>query len=461
MSHASARPPGRQPGGQQGELVGQLVELEVGAVAHGGHCVARLDGRVVFVRHTLPGEVVRARITEGGAGSRYLRADAVEVLSPSPDRVAPPCPYSGPGACGGCDWQHAALPAQRALKAAVVHEQLHRLAGLDVDVTVEPLGDRIDGLAWRTRVQHGVTDNGRLGFRRHRSHDVLAVDACPITHESAAAVGHLGVSWPGAQGVEVAAPAGSAERLVVVTPRDPEGRRLRLPEVDASVAVVGAREPGSALQRVRGRTWVAEQVAVEDWRREFRVTGAGFWQVHPAAATTFVAAVLDLLGPRAGERALDLYSGVGLFAAALAHRVGPSGAVVAVESDARAVADARRNLHDLEQVRLVRGAVATALPGALAGLPGAVADVVVLDPPRVGAGRRVVEQLCRAGPRAICYVACDPAALARDVATAGEQGYRLAALRAFDAFPMTHHVECVALLTQTLTQPVSRTDEPA
>jgi tRNA/tmRNA/rRNA uracil-C5-methylase (TrmA/RlmC/RlmD family) len=447
VTDASAGPSVEQPGGQPDQLVGQLVELEVGAVAHGGHCVARLHGRVVFVRHTLPGEIVRARVTEGGEGSRYLRADAVEILSASPDRVAPPCPYSGPGACGGCDWQHAGLPAQRALKAAVVREQLHRLARLDVDVTVEPLGDRADGLGWRTRVQHGVDGNGRLGFRRHRSHDVLAVDACPITHESVAAVGHLGVSWPGAGSVEVAAAAGGAERLVVVTPRDPEGRRLRLPEVDASVAVVdaGAGEPGPALQRVKGRTWVAEQVAVGDWRREFRVTGAGFWQVHPAAATTFVATVLDLLAPRAGERALDLYSGVGLFAAALAHRVGPSGAVVAVESDARAVADARRNLHDLDQVRLVRGAVAKALPEALAGLPGGVADVVVLDPPRVGAGRRVVEQLCQSGPRAICYVACDPAALARDVATAGEQGYQLAALRAFDAFPMTHHVECVAL----------------
>jgi len=221
--------------------------------------------------------------------------------------------------------------------------------------------------------------------------------------------------------------------------------------VDAAVAVADTSpgEPGPALRRVKGRTWVAERVAVGDWQREFRITGGGFWQVHPAAAETFVAVVLDLLAPRAGERALDLYSGVGLFAAALADRVGPSGAVVAVESDARAVADARRNLHDLDQVRLVRGAVATALPGALAALPGETADLVVLDPPRVGAGRRVVEQLCRAAPRAICYVACDPAALARDLATAGEQGYGLAALRAFDAFPMTHHVECLALLTRT------------
>jgi tRNA/tmRNA/rRNA uracil-C5-methylase (TrmA/RlmC/RlmD family) len=138
---------------------------------------------------------------------------------------------------------------------------------------------------------------------------------------------------------------------------------------------------------------------------------------------------------------------VGLFAAALADRVGPSGAVVAVEGDPRAVGDARRNVHDLPQVQLVQGSVGPALAGALAALPGAASDVVVLDPPRSGAGRAVVEALCAARPRAICYVACDPAALARDLATATEHGYRLAELRAFDAFPMTHHVECVALLT--------------
>lgn len=429
-------------------LVGHEAELEVGPVAHGGHCAARLDGRVVFVRHALPGELVRARVTEGDEGARFLRADAVEVLRASPERVVPPCPYAGPGRCGGCDWQHASLPTQRELKTAVVREQLRRLAGLDVDVCVEPLPGRDDGLGWRTRVQLGVDAEGRLGYHRHRSHDIVAVEACPITHEAVAEVGHLAASWPGVTGVEVVAPATGDQRLVVVTAQG-TGTRVRLPELNASVAVeeVGGRDSGPGLTRIKGRTWVRETVAAGEWEREFRVTGGGFWQVHPAAAATFVGAVLDQLDPRPGERALDLYSGVGLFAAALADRVGPTGSVVAVEADERAVADARRNLHDLGQVRLVTGAVARALPQALAELDGPP-DLVVLDPPRVGAGREVIEALCACGPRAIVYVACDPAALARDVAIGAERGYRLAALRAFDAFPMTHHVECVALLTR-------------
>jgi tRNA/tmRNA/rRNA uracil-C5-methylase (TrmA/RlmC/RlmD family) len=435
--------------------VGRVVELEVGSVAHGGHCVARLDGRVVFVRHALPGEQVRARVTEGDDTARYLRADTVEVLGASPDRVEPPCPYAGPGACGGCDWQHATPAAQRELKAAVVREQLWRLARLDVPVTVEALPGRDDGLGWRTRVQHSVGDSGRLGFRRHRSHDVVVVDQCPITHPDVAAVGHLGATWPGLSVVEVVAAGDGDHRLVVVSPRRDWRGPTGLPQVEASVAVAPTVDPGprrdadgpASLSRVRGRTWLRERVVAGDWERDFRVTGGGFWQVHPAAAATFVATVLDLLRPAPGERVLDLYSGVGLFAAALADRVGPSGAVVAVEGDPRAVGDARRNVHDLPQVQLVQGSVGPALAGALAALPGAASDVVVLDPPRSGAGRAVVESLCAARPRAICYVACDPAALARDLATATEHGYRLAELRAFDAFPMTHHVECVALLT--------------
>lgn len=430
-------------------LVGQVVDLEVGPVAHGGHCVARLAGQVVFVRHALPGERVRARITEGGTDSRFLRADAIEVIEASADRVPSRCPAAGPGLCGGCDWQHARPEAQRRLKSAVVREQLRRLAALEFDVEVEALpvpAGSPDGLGWRTRVQHGVDAEGRLGYHRHRSHDVLAVADCPISHPDLAAVGHLGQPWGRAARVDVAVATTSAERLVVVTPASPAGRRLTLPDVDASVAVSEPHDPAAPLTRVRGRTWIRETVTVGDWRRDFRVSGAGFWQVHPAAAATFVAVVLDQLDPKPGERVLDLYSGVGLFAAALADRVGPSGAVAAVEGDARAVADARRNLHDLPGVQLHQGDVGRRLDDALAVLPDGAVDVVVLDPPRAGAGRDVVARLCAAAPRAISYVACDPAALARDVRTAADHGYRLAALRAFDAFPMTHHVECIALL---------------
>ncbi|GAB3592670.1 class I SAM-dependent RNA methyltransferase [Angustibacter peucedani] len=411
-------------------------------MAHGGFCVARHEGRVVFVRHTLPGERVRARVTEGGTSSRFLRADAVEVLDASPDRVEPRCPVSGPGGCGGCDWQHAALPAQRRLKADVVREQLRRLAGLEVDVEVEAVPGDDDGLGWRTRVVHAVTGSGRLGFHRHRSHDLVAVETCPIADPRVQDVERAAPTWPGAATVEVVTSSGGDEPLVVVAPA---GRRRPLvpssADLPASVAVAGP----DGLDRVRGRTWVREVVPRDDAEPlQLRVTGSGFWQVHPGAAATLVEAVLRALDPQPGEQCLDLYAGVGVFALALAGRVGADGAVLAVEGDEQAVRDARRNLHDHPQVGITSGRVDQVL--AATAEQGLTADLVVLDPPREGAGRQVVEQVVATGPRAVAYVACDPAALARDVATFGELGYRLDDVRAFDCFPMTHHVECVARL---------------
>ena len=386
-----------------------VLELDVGPVAHGGICVARHEGRVVFVRHALPGERVLARITE--ERSRYARADAIEVLTPSADRVEPPCPYAGPGRCGGCDWQHATLPAQRQMKAAVVAEQLRRLARYDVDVVVEELPGASDGLGWRTRVRFAVAGDGRLGLHRHRSHEVEPVDRCLIAHPLLEQVGAEHRSWPGAQAVEVVAAVGTGETATVVSPADAAG--------DGMDTVVH--------ERAGGRTW--------------QVHGTGFWQVHPAAADTLLAAVQTFARVQPGERVVDLYAGAGLFAGGLAASAGPRGRVLAVEWDRAAAADARHNLADLPQVQVLRARVS---PPVLRR-SGPV-DVVVLDPPRTGAGGAVVDAIARLGPRAVVYVACDPASLARDVAAFDGQGYDLRGLRAFDLFPMTAHVECVALL---------------
>ncbi|PZF79568.1 class I SAM-dependent RNA methyltransferase [Jiangella anatolica] len=394
----------------RGESVaGTQVEVDVGPVAHGGVCVARHEGRAVFVRHALPGERVRIQVTEGGTEDRFWRADAVEVLTPSPDRVDPPCPWAGPGKCGGCDWQHVAVPAQRSLKAAVVAEQLERLAGLSWPVDVEPVPGDADGLDWRTRVTYAVDDAGRAGLRAHRSHTVVPIDFCRIAHADA----RLGDErWPAGSSVEVVA-ANTGERQVLV---------------DGDV--------------VEGRRHVVEEAAGRRWR----VSGGGFWQVHPGAANTLVDAVLDGVQARPGETALDLYCGVGLFAGALAPLVGSAGTVVGVEGSRQAIADARRNLHDVPWVRLLAGRVDRVLAGTgPAGVPVA-ADVVVLDPPREGAKAAVVRRIAERRPRVVAYVACDPAALARDLATFAGLGYRLTGLRAFDLFPMTHHVECVAIL---------------
>ena len=425
-----------------GLAVGDVVEVDVTAIAHGGHCIARHEGQVLFVRHTIPGERVRAVVTETGAGERFVRADAVEVLTASPDRVAAPCPWAGPGRCGGCDLQHVSLSRQRALKADVVHEQMARLARLEVDVEVEPLPGDVEGLDWRTRVEFAVDAQGRAGLRKHRSHDVVAVDHCRIASAGVDSLRVTERAWPGADAVDAVAPAEGAPVAVA------------LPVAPDDVPVVRERV---------GARWVDEHGETRALDLAFDVSARGFWQVHPGAGATFVEAVLSATSPRPGERALDLYAGVGLFAAALADAVGPQGQVVAVESDPEATAHARHNLAAHPNVAVLTARVDDAFGVARPSRRGSTkqrgsrprkasrstllptsADVVVLDPPRTGAGKGVVGELAALRPRVIAYVACDPAALARDTAYLADAGYRLDGLRAFDAFPMTHHVECVA-----------------
>jgi tRNA/tmRNA/rRNA uracil-C5-methylase (TrmA/RlmC/RlmD family) len=409
--------------------VGAVMELDVGRIASGGGCVARApDGRVVFVRHCLPGERVVARITS--VTRSFLRADAVDVLHASPDRVPPPCIHSGPGACGGCDWQHVSLPAQRRLKADLVDEQLRRLAHLEHPVEVEEVAGAADGLGWRSRVRFAVDRSGRVGFHRHRSHDVEPIEHCPIAGEAIDRLHVGGALWRGARHVEVVASSdGGTPVISVETGRN---RLVARPVVGAGLVVDGrtARRPDHVQVRVLGHRFVF---------------GPGvFWQVHPGAAEVLSTVLLEGLVPRRGERVADLYSGAGLFTVPLAAAVGPTGSVVAVERNARAMADAARNTAGLGQVELVRASVDPATIGRAVGR----ADLVVLDPAREGAGRGVMAALAGLAPRPrrIGYVSCDPASFARDLATMLEAGWTLGSLRAFDLFPMTEHVELVAFL---------------
>ncbi len=348
-------------------LVGARFDVEVGAVAHGGHFVARHEGRVIFVRHALPGEQVTVEITEDSG--RFLRGDAIDIAEASPHRVPAPCPLAHPGGCGGCDFQHVELAEQRRLKGDVVSEQLSRLAGLEREVVVEPVPGDEDGLFWRTRMQYVHLPGGEKGLRKHRSHEVVIVDRCLIAHPD-------------------------------------------------------AREPDRSGP-------VVEEVVTDHGTHSFTVAGDGFWQVHPGSPRVLVETVLRMLAPEVGERVLDLYAGVGLFTAFLAEAVGPTGSVVAIESDRKAAELARTNLDGHAQATVRTDRVDRAIRRS------EPVDLVVLDPPRAGAKRQVVRSIMGLSPRAVAYVACDPAALARDLAYFAEGGYRLADLRAFDLFPMT------------------------
>lgn len=370
------------------------VELELERVAHGGSVVGRVGEKVVFVTGGLPGELVRAAVTS--TSRRFDRARVVEVLRPAPGRVVPPCPIADE--CGGCDWQHASGETQLALKTAVVAELLQRMAGIEWAGRVQSVGVATGS---RSRMRYGVAPDGSVGLRGRRSREIVPLPP----------IGCM-VAAPGPDVSELRRLARGAQQLEVVN-------------ADGAVTVLADGRP-----RVGGRT-VTQRVR----DREYTVSANGFWQVHPAAAELLTGAVLAGLAPEAGESALDLYCGVGLFAGAL---VDAGCDVLGIELSRDAIAHAKRNVPEAEFI-------AAPLARALDRFP-THADLVVLDPPRKGAGAEVVARVAALGARAVAYVACDPAALARDLATFAGLGYSAVRIDAWDLFPMTHHVECVAIL---------------
>lgn len=426
-----------------------LIELDVTAVAHGGVFVGRHfsdapaadpaggRGRVVFVPDAIPGERVRVRLTDTSK-SAFWRGEVVEVLSASPHRrphVWPAADLSAPAERrpGGADFGHIELGHQRALKAEVVGDALRRFAGLDLPVTVEAVDDETpDGTGWRTRVSLHVDADGRIGPFAARSHRVVEVDELPL---ATAAVERAALRRRDAR----------PGRLDLVQPADGRVRVIPRPE---AVGAAGARRRGA---RAAAPDPAALEVVVETvGDRGFRVDAGGFWQVHRRAAATLTDAVTRAVGdvdPDAWH--LDLYGGVGLFAAALAGLGGSR--VTSVESDPRATEHAGENLAEWIGARAETGrvdrwlaqleATATAAQRARLGR-----GVVVLDPPRAGAGGDVVRRLAALAPVRVVYVACDPVALARDVRTFAEHGYALESVRGLDLFPNAHHVETVATL---------------
>jgi tRNA/tmRNA/rRNA uracil-C5-methylase (TrmA/RlmC/RlmD family) len=429
--------------------------VDVGPVAHGGHCVARHEGRVVFVRHGIPGEKVRVRLTDAGPDAKFWRGDVVEVLEASPDRVdhfwdladsARSWSHRHPP-LGGAELGHISLERQRSLKAEVLAEQLQRLAGVDRVTEVEAVGEQAarDGLAWRTRAGFAVTPGGKLGMHAHRSDTVLPVREMPLAVDGINALRLWEIDLQGIERVEVAAPANGSRPLVLLVPA-PGTRAKRLGAILSQLpdnVSVASFDPvkGEALQ-LRGRTYVQESAA----GHEYRVTGDGFWQIHRDAPGALVGALTGFLHDGgfldSGAVVADLYAGAGLFTAPLADAVGVTGSVLSVEGSPGASRDARKNLHGAPQVEIVQGRVERVLRQKPRNF-----DAVLLDPPRAGAGKAVVDQLMGTGPRAVAYVSCDPASFARDLGYFQQGGWELSGLRAFDLYPHTHHMETVALLT--------------
>ncbi len=403
-------------------MQGREVELEVTKIAHGGISVARLEGRVVFVADAIPGETVVARITDDAKPS-FWRADTLRVVTPSPHRRAhlwaeAALDRDPDDRAGGAEFGHIELGHQRELKAQVLAEGLQRMAGIERSVTVEALPGDADGGGWRTRVRLHVSAAGVVGPYAARSHRVIPVTSLPLATGAVREIAPLTETFLGVDTVDVLAPSAGGARLVV-----------------------GAQTPSVVRERVGDR--------------EFRVDDTGFWQVHEGAAVALTEAVqgaIDsaLFDPRAAN--LDLYGGVGLLAAAVGDRFGPTVRITTVESDARATEHAAENLAEWIGASAVTSRVehwVRRLSDASSGERSRLAaGTVVLDPPRSGAGKAVLEALATVKPAQLVYVACDPIAFARDVAILQGLGYRLEALRALDLFPHTHHVEAVGTLVR-------------
>ena len=386
---------------------GDLLQVTIEKVAHGGHFIARHDGAVIFVRHAIPGENCTIQITS--TGSSFNRADVVSVEAASEFRVEAPCSFANRNGCGGCDFQHISIEHQRTLKSDVIAEQFSRIAKMELRIEVEEVGESTH---WRTRAIATTDRNGKLGFYKSRSHSIAPVTDCIICVEGMNFSEIASRDLKGDVRVEISA-SNTGERSIALAPTRGE-EKARLTE-----------GPAVLHENVLGRS--------------LEVSQESFWQSHKKAPEVLTQAVLEFAQLKSGEHVLDLYGGVGLFSAAILEAVGSTGHVDLIEGSKVATADAARNFAAFSNITIATGDVAKLLPRITA------ADVVVLDPPRDGAGKEAVAHIARLAPRAIVYVACDPAALARDTAYLADHSYSLVKVRAFDLFPMTHHIECVAL----------------
>jgi 23S rRNA (uracil1939-C5)-methyltransferase len=408
------------------------LTAEVDGFTHGGEGVARVEGKAVFVADTLPGETVVLQVSDDRR--RWARARLLEVVRPSPDRVEPPCPYAprpGVPGCGGCDLQHATPDAQRRLKRRVVVEQLERLGGL-VDPSVDHCRAVGPDLGYRTHARMHAAEDGRLGFHVAGTHDVVPVDVCPKLTPAAQALRTEIGDDTGAEEVVVRAHDRTATAAAILVPGPGP---LSLPEGGADLLLA---QPDGTVVAIRGDGRLAEEVA----GHVFGFGATSFFQVSPQGAQALVDTVLEACGPLDGELVWDLYAGVGLLSVPLA---AAGATVVAVEGHAAAAQDATANAERAAAtVEVLAEPVGRMVARAVRDDDRDPPDVVVLDPPRSGAGHAVVADLGRLAPATIVYVACDPAALARDARELVEVGYRLESAVPLDLFPMTHHVEVVA-----------------
>jgi 23S rRNA (uracil1939-C5)-methyltransferase len=420
----------RHPGLDGQTLMSNFIDLKLSAMAHGGSALGRHQGQVIFVPYTIPGETVRVELVE--SRTRWARARLVEILEPSPHRVEPPCPYFGADQCGGCHFQHIAYEAQAEFKGSVVADQLARIGGL-LDAAVQDIIGAAEPWGYRNHAQFSPTPQGQLGFLTADTNRVIPVKEClildPLLDDLWTA---LDMEWPQLHRLSLRCGSATGDLLAAFELDHYEDFDI---DVDFPVSCVILLADGEAVV-LMGNAYLAEYVA----GRDYRISAGSFFQVNTGGAEALISLVEDYLAPTQDDVLVDLYCGVGLFGLALADRVGR---VIGIESDPNATADFKHNAQGLDHVELLEGKAQTALPRIKEPT-----DLLLLDPPRSGAGEKVVGEIARLAPRRIAYVSCDPATLARDARHLTERGYRLQEVQPIDLFPQTFHIESVALFAR-------------
>lgn len=420
----------------------ETVELELTALAHGGSALGRHEGKVIFVPYAVPGERVRAEIFK--SQTRWARARLLEVLEPSVHRVEPLCPYFGPGQCGGCHLQHIDYEAQAEFKRQVVIDQLERIGGLR-NVEVQGIIGASHPWSYRNHTQFSVTPEGVLGFvtadagyadlRSELGMEprVVPVKECPVLDPLLEDLwSALDMEWPELRRLSLRCGSATGDLMAIFELDHYEDFGI---EVDFPVSCVVLLADGEAVV-LMGNSHFFEHVA----GRDYRISAGSFFQVNTAGAEALVALVREYLLPTGRETLVDAYCGVGLFGLALADEVGR---LIGIEADPSAVSDFRYNVQGVDDVEVIEDKAHMAL----ARLGGPV-DLMILDPPRSGAGKKVVAELDRLQPSRVVYVSCDPATLARDARLLVEGGFHLREVQPVDLFPQTYHVESVALFVR-------------
>ena len=381
--------------------IGDIVTLDIGKIAHGGHFIARHNNQVIFVRHGISGEVANVKITS--IKSKLAFGDAIEIIKPSKDRVKSPCKYSKPGGCGGCDFQHISPEVQKNLKKIIIQEQFMRIANIDINpdvVSVEPF----TGLHWRSRLDLAISNNGKTGLYSHKSNEIIEIDECIIAVDTINRSEVFNKIWDSTDKLRMAV---SSENKLNVS--------------QLGKTILGSNE---LKEIVDNNTYI--------------ISPKSFWQSHKDAPKLLLQQVIKYANIKLGDIVCDLYGGAGLFTAPAAKLTGDTGEIHLIERDNDCIKDAKKMFQNKKNIIIHHGKVEQKL-GKIKNI-----DIVILDPPRNGAGKQVIHQIIDKKPKSIVYVSCEPTSLARDTKILLENNYILNNLIGLDLFPMTHHLECVA-----------------